>query len=106
MKEWLLDNTATPFPRHVNWRIFGIFPQKDFGGNLKPNNCPREILRLLGGHYRILIKNKFNRHKIQEIYLLGQNDLTVIPWNLGKKSSFYSWLGDFKNNWSMRVSNI
>ena len=63
--------------------------QKDIGGILKPNNCPEQILRLLGGHYKILIKKKNSTDtRSQEIYLLGQNDLTVIPWNFGENHLF------------------
>ena len=66
------------------------FSQKDIGGILKPNNCSKQNLGLLGGHYKILILKKMNSTdtRSQEIYLLGQNDLTVIPWNFGKNHLF------------------
>lgn len=53
--------------RQITGAFFpNYFSQKDIGGILilKQGNCPQQILRLLGGHYRILIKKSFNRLKI------------------------------------------
>ena len=50
--------------RQITEAFPNYFSQKDIGGILKQGNCPQQILRLLGGHYRILIKKSFKRRKI------------------------------------------
>ena len=76
--------------RQITEAFPNYFSQKDIGGILKQGNCPQQILRLLGGHYRILIKKIIQETQDHRGFTyLGQNELTDIPWNLGEIMVFH-----------------